>query len=633
MKLRKPAIFFLGLVAGLVPVGFGVDTVPSNIRVVLPAEMAARLAQDSLGQPLPNGDSRVTIPVKKPINATVKKVLIKKLPDAVKSYGSKIFKLNFEEPFKLDIRIFGLKPAGDVRIKSLRFSEAPRADNRVLIDVDMEIRRLNVATSEIWVVERGLTPGNSPAQGVGCPVEKSKMDSFVKHQVGARVVGATIRAKQPGADETPISVQGRFEAHYAPAKPGAARELQLRALSVRHNVASVVNSSYRLDAQLQVPPVIVFLEGECYPDPTGGKAINELFQGMLDSIKQQVVKGVSETITQTALKEATKAFAKLKIPVEKEVVAYTREYDVLEIPQIVNLPVSTYVAPRYRIPPVASAEVPPKAGPKNSKLPKDLIWNINERLLLGGLGANAQGGLGLELGDQLTLNARTEAAVQPASEGAFPTQESHQLRIVFNRSFFASKVNLVESLRAEQRRMLPAGIVLAEKGIDVRPNSGSRISVVPHVEVHLKQLPGIAGLAASLIERFAGNTDGIYRVPLQLDLRPEVIAIGGDRFLRLHLAVYENLIENQFGDRSNLDDANRLIYKLVKKKLLEAAAKIKANPIDIDLGPLEAKAPLKLDRVVFSDRGSLAVDLQILGIRGLIKKKPVDASAQKAIQP
>jgi hypothetical protein len=639
MELKKTSLFFLGLIASLVPVGFGADTVPSNIRIVLPPEMAARLTQGALGQPLPNGDSRVTIPVKKPIHASAKKVLIKNLPIAVSNYASKIFKLNFSEPFKLDIRIFGLKPSGDVRIKSLHFSEPAKSNGRVLIDVDLEIRRLIVDANEVWVVERGLTPGVAPATGVGCPVEKKKIDAFSKNQIGARVVAPKIHAKNLGSDEVPISVQGRFEAEYASTKLGTPREFRLKAISVKHNVAAIVNSSYRLDAELDVPPVVIFLDGECYPDTNGGRAINELFQSMLDPIKQEILSGISETITQTAIEEATKEFEALKIPVEKDFSPERVDSRIIQMerPEVVRM--STAVASPLRKEmardfnssnlPTLHARV---SGPKNSKLPKNLIWQFNEKLMLGSLGTNPRGDLNLELGDQLSLNARTEAAILPSDEGLFPPQDPNHLRIVINHSFFESKIDLLASLREEQGRILPSGVSLSKNGIEVHPNSGNRISVVPQVDVHLKELPGIAGVAASLVESIAGNTGGIYHVPLQIDLHPEVLATSDGRVLRLNLSVYENLIENAFGDHSNLDQASSLVLKILKKKLRQLAAKIKSNPIDIDLGPLEDKTPLKVARLVFSNRGSLAIDLEVSSIRELFgKNKKTEDSVRPGV--
>jgi hypothetical protein len=221
----------------------------------------------------------------------------------------------------------------------------------------------------------------------------------------------------------------------------------------------------------------------------------------------------------------------------------------------------------------------------------------------------------------LTLNSRSEAFVTPADEGSFPVQKPDQLRIVVNRSFFESKVKLLEIFRFERERLLPQGIVLGARGIDVNGRSGNQFSIVAHVEIHLKSLKGLTGTAAALVEKVAGNTDGIFRLPLQVDLRPEVMEIGTERFLRLYLAMDENFVKNSFGDRSNLAAASTLLADKIKEKLHEAALKMKANPIDVDLAPLESKAPIKVSRVVFSDQGSLAIDVELVSFRGVIKKK------------
>jgi type IV pilus biogenesis protein CpaD/CtpE len=97
--------------------------------------------------------------------------------------------------------------------------------------------------------------------------------------------------------------------------------------------------------------------------------------------------------------------------------------------------------------------------------------------------------------------------------------------------------------------------------------------------------------------------------------------IGTERFLRLYLAMDENFVKNSFGDRSNLAAASTLLADKIKEKLHEAALKMKANPIDVDLAPLESKAPIKVSRVVFSDQGSLAIDVELVSFRGVIKKK------------
>ncbi|RYZ66714.1 MAG: hypothetical protein EOP09_12240, partial [Proteobacteria bacterium] len=288
------------------------DDGPSSVRVVIPPRLAISLGQDALGKPssLPE-HSFVTIPVKKPIEATLRNINLKSAPEIVRIYGNRLFGFNFEKPFDADLKIFDLVNQGDVRIAKLEFTPGKTA-RHLIITAHIEMRRVHVKTREIWIRENGLSPDVKAPVSEGCPVAKNPIDGFRKDRLGARVLGATVLPKSAREAMIPVLASGKFEAEIQDdAKLG--RHLILKPLEIRHAVPDVLLEHYQLIGKLEVPPVYVKIDGECFAGDT--RPVEALFNSMRDEIKKKVVLGVRETLINVAMKASAQAFSELRLPV------------------------------------------------------------------------------------------------------------------------------------------------------------------------------------------------------------------------------------------------------------------------------------------------------------------------------
>ncbi len=651
----------LALALSFTQYSYAFEEVPGLMRVVLPGGLATQIAQDALGKPTARRDqSHVTIPIKNNIEATIEKVDIRNTPEIVRIYGNRLFGLNFTKPFQLDLKIFGLVSQGDVKIRSLKFTRTESA-NRILIDAELEIRRVNVSAREIWFRERGLTPDEKNVAKNVCPVPPNPIDSYRGNRVGARVLKPVVAPKTAALGDVPVVAHGRFEAEIS---ENGSRRIEVKPISVEHDVTRVLSANYELRAKLEVPPIFVKIDGECFPGDDAG--IRALFKSMLEDIKLKVVTGVEQTLVQVAMKASAEAFEELRLPVEHEIVHRSKpeiiqevktgrstrsdatrverrvfwnstsaasqskivdwsqeeESDELAIPDRSLAParfadlgvVMASDATRVQRQSIPSAVLKPKSDAGGKSLLQRFLREIQGKLSLGAIDASRSGALVLRLADELAINSVREPELTAVSEGKLPKQRVDHLRLVLNRSFFESKAELVAALKNEQVNLLPKGIRLGAQGLEVLGTGGNRVSLVAHVEVELAALDGLVGTAAGLIERFAGNTDGIYRIPVQLDLIPQIETVLKMRRLTLSLAVRENLDATEFGHASNLKDAS-FLKSVVVSKLKEAAEKIKKRPVVIDLAPLESKTPFRLERFELTDQGALVIDLGLQGTR------------------
>lgn len=650
------------------------EDIPGLLRVVLPGRLATQIAQDALGKPTAWQDqSHVTIPIKNNIEATLKKVDLTTAPEIVQVYGNRLFGLNFAQPFQLDLKIFGLVSQGDVKIRSLKFTPTSR-ENRILIDAELEIRRVRVSAREIWFRERGLTPEKKNNAQQVCPVPPNPIDSYRGNRVGARVLKPVVAPKSSALGDVPVIAHGQFEAEIIPSRD---RRIEVRPLAVEHDVTRVLSANYELRAQLEVPPIFVKIDGECFPGDD--KGIRALFKSMLEEIKLKVVSGVEETLVQVAMKASAEAFETLRLPIEHQI-THRSKPEVLELSPDYRARVdATRVERRIYWAPIAGATNPTiedwsqeseseeltipdrtqapaafqgpntvmasdatrvdrsnrssisiqsSSGQSGRSLLQRFLQEVQGKLSLGEIDASRSGALILRLADELAINSVREPSLGAVSEGTLPKQQASQLRLILNRSFFESKADLVAALIAERESLLPKGIRLGQQGIEVLGTGGNRVSLVAHIEVELAAIEGWMGTAASLIEKYTGKTDGIYRIPLQLDLVPQIETVLNTRRLMLYFAVRENLDETEFGHESNLKDASRL-RDIVVSQLKAAAEKLKKRPLMVDLSPLESQSPFRLERFEITERGALVIDLGLEGTREWFQKAKDRKKAKK----
>ncbi|MBC7387336.1 MAG: hypothetical protein H7301_14385, partial [Cryobacterium sp.] len=597
---------------------------------------AAKIAQDSIGIPSSYGDSTVTIAIKKPIDTKIEKVDLSSAPEMLKIYGSKLFGLNLDKPFQLQIHISNLLNRGDVTVTKVAFSEPPKEGSRALVDVDLEIRRVSVSSREIWVREVGLTPPVNGNESTGCKVARSRIAAFSKDRIAARVLDARVVPRSAEIGERPIHAHGKFEVTYED------HEMKLRVLSMTHDIEKTLNPNYVLKAKLEVPPVIIKIGNDCYIGDDSG--IKVIFNSMLDGIKMKLVSSLGKTITNIAMKSTRDALAKLVIPVDRE---FAKPESFVFLPDLDRSIVAdkTRVAralPQKRFQLSASeirdqeidelvdelsdaygadqlSDIVEEVAAEPARKPNlvdRVLWHIQERLSLGAL-SGGDDGLRLDLVDQLTLNRKSEMTVLPNNEGRFPEQRPTDLRVILNHSFFTSKVDLVESMRAEQSRLLPAGLRISDAGISLKARKDNQLRVGTTLEIDLRKVPQLdsfQGLVLPIARVLTGNSAGIYQIPLELGVSPRILKSDSSptsRKLVIGLSVSKDQILSAVVRAANVPYGSKIIPMFIEEKLKAFTENLANHPPSFELDVIEKKSPLRLERVVFSDLGSLAVDFSL----------------------
>jgi hypothetical protein len=587
---------------------------PGSLEVRVPPALAARLAQESLGQPSDSSDSVVELKIPL-VDAQAKNIRLRKASKVVRIYGQNVFGVRFDTPFALALRIFDLGIRGKVTVRSVRFAEVPRSHGEELdVELGLEIRDVAVSSPKIWVREDGLTtPSNLPA-AAGCPEKKRPIHAFAGQSIWAEVTDAAVVPKtEPGANERGIQAVGRFRVRKSTAEEEekTGERLVVEPLSIEHDAAKVLGPHYQLlTGKLEVPTVWLKIDGECFKgDPSG---IEAFFGSVREKLKEKIVEGVSKSLSKIAMKAATKALAKLEIPAGKEF--RFKSSPTFEPPR--QIPVArdkTYVAPPKLL--TLEREKTASKVPAESPLLEGLLWEIHARLALQGFSVGNDGALGIGLSDDLSVNGRTQGSVDSSEFGNLPPLNANYLRVLLNRAFFESKAGLLEALTVDYAGRFPPELRLGKKGIEVHPRKDGRLSLVAHLEVDLTD---------SLLRYLAkagGNPEAVFRIPVQLNVAPEIATVDGRRVLRLNVAIHDRLLENEFGQRSNLDRTFTRLVTYLEGKIRDFNTKLKENPKLVPLEPLEAKSPLRAERVFFTDTGAFAADLSLSNVRPFVKKK------------
>jgi hypothetical protein len=582
----------------------------ASVRVTLPAELGKTIAQGALGQPLPSGDSRVTLLPKPDLSARAH-ARMKRIPPVLLAESSRLFGLKLDAPFDLDLRFFGMKTDGDVRVSSLRFEEGSRrGDASVNVSVELELRNIRVTAREAWVRELGLTSEvASTNEEKACETRKDPMDAFARGRLAARVRKPTIIRKSARDGAHPIRVQAKFRVSNPVSSQSS---LGLSLLEVSHDVEQVIEKHYRLDADLEVPPVFIRIAGECYPGDSSG--VLALFEELKEPLKVLIAGNLHEELIQIAMRESMKAFASIQIPVAKEwKIEKEAPWAGMMTQGLEALPDATRVSRPLQ--PLLVEDASPVT--ENPGLLDSLVWSFHERVALAGLEPGRRGALHLRFEDRTEINAREAPRLAPRSgrdgfESSAREQDPKHLRVEFDRSFFDSKLDLLSMLRWEQSLVFPHGMRLGEKGFSSRPAQDGSLGLVLPVEIVLAKLPGLMGVGADLLERFAGNTGGVLRLPLHLSIR---LDLDPERFV-----VLSAVLERDSESESNLDRANALIQREVLKQVEEFGQKVEDLRVRIPLKELD-RSPLRLEHVFFSESGALSADFSLSPIRSLLQKK------------
>ena len=656
MKNRRNIPFAIGVLA---TAGFGAFAAgPGSTQIRIPAPLAATIAQTALGRPsaLGNGDSTIAL-VADVNDPVVNAVDISKIDEVIRTYGSGLFGLDFDKPFRVPLHLAPLAIVGDMRVKEIKFIEPKGSDGkRLKVAVRIDIPKVEVRAPEVWAYEDGLTPAQEKS-GNACGRTSSgnaALDRFAGNHIWARVFDARVskNAKIPrGADDV-IHVTGLFGVTLDE-RAGSGGKLKIEPLKIRHDIPRVLIPYYHLaigdtgdpakDAAtnrrrrpLQVPKVRIKVDGECFDGDSSG--VEALFRSLLPDLKVEIVKGVAGDITKAAMDEAMKALTALDLPAGKEFEFRAKNPFEVPAPRIEPTRIDhTYVHHDSLLTTLARAsKIDPGAPPKSDPAPLlGVLYELNARLGADSLRVGKDGALEIALEDSLRVNGRDQKGVADFAPGELPPQSKDAIRVLLNRSFFEAKTDLIESLRAEQTALLPKEIALGKEGIELRPRAAGMLSLVAHVEVKLKALSGLKQ-AIYWLEKLAGNSEGILRIPAQVDLVPSIAGASADRKLVLKAVLNTNIERNAFGQTAELGKLYPkitewipAIKRKVQEKIDEAAAKLNDKPIEISLAPLESKSPLKVERVLFTSGGSLVVDVSAPRLPEFVKDAKAKKDAEK----
>jgi hypothetical protein len=618
MSFSRLKILLPTLAAAFVAPGSAGDRA-GNVEVRIAPALAARIAQETLGQPTESVDSFVEIKVPS-VDAFAKNIQIRKTSEALRVYGQYAFGVNFESPFSLAVRIHDLKVGGQVRMKSMRFLPSPAAhSDSVDVALVLELRRVSVDSPRIWVKEQGLTSPSTVPRSERCPEKKRAIrEEFAGESIWAEVTGASVVPKSNDAAEVPIVVEARFRVRPSTAvEVEASKErLVIEPLTIGHDVAKVLAPHYVLHTKrIEVPTVWQKTGGECFQGDSSGVAA--FFEAMRPKIKDKIVEGMSRSLSRIAMRAATRALGKLNIPVGH---AYSYQRGLQELPKYAPIKTdNTYVAPSRLLTLAKTAGGKTADGSTktegHSELLSGILWEVDARLRLAGFAVGSGGVLGISLADELHVNSHSQSQLARRGFGTLSAQGPETLRVLFDRSFFEAKADLIEGLKLQYARLSPAEIRLGNKGIEVHPRKDGRLSLVAHVEVDLTKS------LVKYLARAGGNSEDIFRIPIQLNLQPKVVRAAGEPVLRLDLSVHKDLFTNDFGQRSNLDRTFTLLVDYLEKKVGELNTRLRENPTLIPLRALETQSPLRLDQVRFTETGALAVDLKLENVRSYLGKK------------
>lgn len=473
-------------------------------------------------------------------------------PEIVRVYGQNLFGFDlFNEPVTLRSSLKDLNIELTPSLEALEFKPATSG---VRIDLVMALQGLTVAIGSVRVTEPRTT---------------------------LWVLGKNVRLA-PVKPLSPIHVRIALEVSVVDSA------LKIRVIKSSSDIATVMPAHFKLSVKDTEFTRIGFKsEGEFFPADT--TELRKFLVEVIPSLNGKIAQAL-DTMLKTRLGPSLQALMdETSIPTEYSLTV--RDCDPLR-PELLRRPYlhpqdGTRVAksPRQEMAEAkARAEEPPVSAwaPLLNRV-SFLKYDVK---VVGFSQSEDRTHLGVHLADRLSLERGTAFSDGLDYRAEPPRiEEGADMGVVVPEVYLNEKLALPQIYRTLESAYLPRGVSFDRAAPLKISADGPRLKATGRIEVNLAKMNGILPKVAALWEKAAGDTGGILKFELPIEIEPEFLA---DR-IQLHLS-----LGNGFG--SNIGDSagiyQFLYVKLEIKKLIEK--KIREFPLSIPTGELIEKAGVQI---------------------------------------
>ncbi|MBI2605978.1 MAG: hypothetical protein HYW49_07845 [Deltaproteobacteria bacterium] len=516
------------------------------------------------------------------LEARPKNIDLSKAPEIVKIYGSNLFGIELFKPIEMDLKAMGVDLEAAAAVEKIDFTQ--EKTGAVVAKIALRLESIAVDASEIWLKENGIT--HQVALAPDSCNKGVQTEKFLSNKLWAIFHDVKL---QPRRRSAPLRITAEAVLDVL-SKDGP----QIALRSLRHSLVRTLTEDYALSVgTVEFPKIQIKVDGKCFPIDT--KPVDAYFRYKLAELKLAIVKAAGKALTRTGVAKANEILAKLKVPTQYEY-EYSKKFAFVAPKPFVTQPDHTRVV---------LSGLPRE---KTEEAPQDLLTMLTSRFFslqyqvsLASVTTAAPDRITFGVAEHLEINGRSEQPPANGAPSAFtpPLEPSTDVLVSISKDFFVEKFELIRALKILEAEAFPAGISLDKGGIVPRILSSGKMALVAHVLVDLGGMEGFWPAVGYYVEKGFGDTGGVLKLPLQIDVEPYV-SRAKMPMVGVKLALNRDYLGSHFGERANLDQAAGLIRDKVIEQLDNVASSLSSKKFEKTVAELTALSGLNLHDIHFS---------------------------------
>ncbi len=542
----------------------------SELRIRIPSNAIQDLVNPSLAQePI-----KFDIP-ELPIEAN--HLNFSDAPEIVRVYGKHLFGFELSGNNSLDIQIKNTRIQSNVELKSVEFQSRENQSTAIL---NLELDQLQIAINEVWLKELNVTNLTTNDQN-SCSHKTRHAGDYFQNHLWAKIFNVDVHSSNQNQK---IKIKAFVKLK------NQKDLLQFELLEIQNNIASVIDEKFKMNiAKINLAPIYIKVDGECFPVDTS--AVKQFLDSKLQEIKNTVFKAAQGWIVNEGVKKANEALSKISLPNSQSFTVDPGK-ELYKNSQIVVVRDETKRQVRRQYLLDSNRD-----DMKSSVSFFDWFYQFGYAIGLSGFSRANSNELVLDLDEKIILNNHVleshhvNALTQSDDWEMFPqdmipkyNQEllTQDASIIIRPEYFIRKINFLDQINYIRNKFLPNGIDLGVSKLKWEAKSESYLKIAIPVIINLSAMNGLGPAVGQWIEKNAGHTGGIIGIPLQIQLRLKRSYTPKNK-LQILMSVNRNFQEDEFGRKSNSDQAAGIIQWILKKQLNELADDVEHADISIDL--------------------------------------------------
>jgi len=500
--------------------------------------------------------------------------------------------LDTPKDLKLELGIqnpkISVKPkVSEIQFRKVNYDDLEIEFNITLADLNVTVPKIELKEQNI-LAKRKKNRNKVLSQNNVCNPRLNE-NRFYKSGIYADLINLKLSPNQKSRNsELTFKIAAKLRIH------PSQNQNQIVVIEVENDAQKALTDHYRLTlGKALFPDIQLEINGKCYPLDTD--QLNKILQEDLETLKDQIVAASVKIVLENGINSANESLKKIRFQ------------------------------PKY------SFQLPknPTNLKQNEPSSFDQILNQLENLQysigVDHLEDRNSDEFGAIFSDSISIRKNHSSLIQPLIQiendfNSYVGKDTSDLILSVSKENLETKLSLIQSMKVLEKSVLIKGITIDDNGFKVHKVNNDTLAIVTHLKIDLNRMEGFKNWLGSKWEKLFGSTNGVIRLPIQINLTYNFKSIGeqSNRNLELKLWIYNQFSKTQFGEASNLDKASGLIRNQILEKIAEFQKQFTDQKLEIKTSEIEEKMGLSPYWIKVTQKGDVNFGFGLKSIRRFI---------------